>query len=153
ICKRNARESWERWASYLEGKKVQTGLEVLSRINTNFLNTADECARFLEGLTGPHLGLTLDTHHMNIEEDNLIEPIRRHAGILKVVQVAENHREVPGTGHLPWREFLATLREVGYDGFLSFEIPPDVWGQRPPREPEAVLRAGLEFLRREMESL
>ena len=152
-CKRYARDSWEHWAGYLEGKEVQAGLEVLSRGNTNFLNTADECVRFLAGLTGPHLGLTLDTYHMNIEEDDLVAPIRRHAGILKVVQVAENHREVPGTGHIPWRKILAALREVEYGGFLSFEIPPDTWGQRPPREPEAELRAGLEFLRREMESL
>ncbi|HEX7928411.1 MAG TPA: sugar phosphate isomerase/epimerase family protein, partial [bacterium] len=69
VCLRNARDSWERWARHLEGKRVRVGLEVLSRLDVNVLNTVAECAAFLRGITGPNLGLTLDTYHMNIEEN------------------------------------------------------------------------------------
>jgi sugar phosphate isomerase/epimerase len=144
---RNARDSWEQWARHLEGKQVQVGLEVLSRLDVNILNTVDACARFLEGLTGPRLGLTLDTYHMNIEENDLFSPIARHGGLIKVFQVADNQRNAPGTGHLPWRDLLAMLAAVDYPGFLSFEVPPFAWGATRPRDAVRDLSAGLRFLR------
>ncbi|MDH4247657.1 MAG: sugar phosphate isomerase/epimerase [Deltaproteobacteria bacterium] len=150
---RNARDSWERWARHLEGKQVQVGLEVLSRLDVNVLNTVEECARFLTGLTGERLGLTLDVYHMNIEESDLYSPISRFGHLIKVFQVADNHRNTPGTGHLPWRNLLAMLQAVNYPGFLSFEIPPNAWGHREQRDAVKELTAGLRYLRETMHTL
>lgn len=152
-CLRNARDSWEQWARHLEGKRVQVGLEVLSRLDVNVLNTVAECAEFLRGLTGPNLGLTLDTYHMNIEENDFFSPIARHGKLIRVFQVSDNQRNAPGTGHLPWRDLLAMLKAVDYPGFLSFEVPPVAWGKTEPRDATRELAAGLRYLRGVMETL
>ena len=144
---RNARDSWEQWARHLEGKQVQVGLEVLSRLDVNILNTVDTCAEFLQGLTGPRLGLTLDAYHMNIEENDLFSPMARHGDLIKVFQVADNQRNPPGTGHLPWRDMLAMLLAVEYKGFLSFEIPAFAWGATQPRDAVKELTAGLRYMK------
>jgi len=152
-CIRNARDSWEQWARHLEGKRVRVGLEVLSRLDVNVLNTVEECAGFLGGITGPNLGLTLDAYHMNIEENDFFAPISSHAGLIRVFQVSDNQRNAPGTGHLPWRDLLAMLKAVHYAGFLSFEIPPAAWGKTEPRDAMRELTGGLRFLRDVMETL
>lgn len=152
-CIGNARDSWEQWARHLEGKRVRVGLEVLSRLDVNVLNTAAECTAFLQGITGPNLGLTLDTYHMNIEENDFLTTISSHAHLIRVFQVADNQRDAPGTGHLPWRDLLAALKAEQYPGFLSFEIPPAPWGSRAPRDAPRELGAGLRFLRNVMETL
>lgn len=150
---RAARDSWEQWARHLEGKQVKVGLEVLSRLDVNQLNTVAECADFLKGITGPNLGLTLDTYHMNIEENDYFSPISAHGDLIRVFQVSDNQRNAPGTGHLPWRDLLAMLKTVGYSGFLSFEVPPMAWGKTEQRDGEKELAAGLRFLRNVMETL
>jgi sugar phosphate isomerase/epimerase len=152
-CIRHARESWEQWARHLEGKRVRVGLEVLSRLDVNVLNTVAECAAFLRGLTGPNLGLTLDSYHMNIEENDFFTPIAVHGDLIRVFQVSDNQRNAPGTGHLPWRELLAMLNAVRYPGFLSFEVPPTAWGHSEPRDAERELAGGLRFLREAMATL
>ena len=144
---KRARDSWEQWARHLEGKRVRVGLEVLSRLDVNVLNTVEECLRFLDGLLGPQLGLTLDTYHMNIEEPDLAAAIARAAQWIRVFQVAENHREVPGTGHLPWRRFMTMLQTVRYEGYISFEIPPVRWGCTAPRDAMKELSQGLSYLK------
>jgi D-psicose/D-tagatose/L-ribulose 3-epimerase len=152
-CIRNARDSWEQWARHLEGKQVRVGLEVLSRLDVNVLNTVSECAAFLRGITGSNLGLTLDTYHMNIEENDFFTPISAHGNLIRVFQVSDNQRNAPGTGHLPWRDLLAMLKAVNYPGFLSFEIPPNAWGKTEPRDAERELAGGLRFLRDVMATL
>jgi len=58
---------------------------------------------------------------MNIEEDDVAASLKRHASALGCVHVCENHRGVPGTGHLDWQAILRALKESGYNGYLSIE--------------------------------
>jgi D-psicose/D-tagatose/L-ribulose 3-epimerase len=141
-----ARESWEQWAMHLEGKQVRVGLEVLSRIDVNVLNTVEECLGFLQGLLGPRLGLTLDTYHMNIEEPEPAAAILQAGRHIQVFQIAENHRNAPGTGHLPWRQLFSMLRLVNYTGYVSFEVPPLRWGSTEPRDAMRELGASIAFV-------
>ena len=65
----------------------------------------------------------LDTYHMNIEEHSFEAAVKAAAaaGRLGYVHVGESHRGALGTGSVPWEEFFTTLREVGYDGIVTFE--------------------------------
>ena len=50
-------------------------------------------------------------------------------------------REVPlGQGQVPWQEYLAALREIGFDGFLTIE-------REVGENPDADIRMAADFLR------
>ena len=104
----------------------------------------------------PAVGVALDLFHLGIEEKDLGAAIRAAGPHLKHVQVAENDRGTPGTGHLPWREVASALRDVGYGGRVVIETFSDrveaiaraaaIW--RPLfRDSDAIAREGLAFLR------
>jgi len=40
---------------------------------------------------------------------------------LGYVHACENNRGIPGTGLVPWEEFFAALRKIGYNGPLVIE--------------------------------
>ena len=45
------------------------------------------------------------------------------------VHVSDSNREAPGHGHIDFRAFMKTLKEIGYDGFYSAEILPEPDGK------------------------
>ncbi len=141
-----AREAWEEWAEHIKGMKTAVGIEVLSRLFTNYLITIDECSEFLKGILGPNIGLTIDTTHMAMEEGDLLEPLERHGEHVKFVHIAENNRQRPGRGHFPFYDVLGKLAEKGYTGYLSFELDQDFFGRPLMGPPEEELRVGKQVL-------
>jgi D-psicose/D-tagatose/L-ribulose 3-epimerase len=75
---------------------------------------------------------------------------------MKHVHISENDRGTPGTGHVAWAETFKTLREIGYDGWLTVEafgraLPAlaaatRVWRDLFP-SPEQVYTDGLRFMK------
>jgi D-psicose/D-tagatose/L-ribulose 3-epimerase len=63
----------------------------------------------------------LDTYHMNIEEDDLVRPVREVGDRLGYVHVGENHRGYLGSGHLDFTAFFHALADIGYTGPITFE--------------------------------
>jgi D-psicose/D-tagatose/L-ribulose 3-epimerase len=63
----------------------------------------------------------LDTFHMNIEERALGDAIRAAGKRLCHVHACENDRGAPGSGHVPWADVAAALRDIGYDGPVVIE--------------------------------
>ena len=37
------------------------------------------------------------------------------------VHISENHRGIPGTGHVRWAATFRALKQAGYDGWLTVE--------------------------------
>ncbi|MDQ7851053.1 MAG: sugar phosphate isomerase/epimerase family protein [Armatimonadota bacterium] len=99
-------------------------LEPVNRYESDWLNTLEETAAFIEQIGHPRLGLLADTFHMNIEERSIEESLRSVAGYLRHVHVADSNRRPPGLGHLDFRRILQVLREAGYHGYLSAETLP-----------------------------
>jgi len=72
------------------------------------------------------------------------------------VQVAENDRGTPGTGHLPWHDVAAALHEIDYTGRVVIETFSDrveaiaraaaIWRPLAP-DSDTLARDGLAFLR------
>jgi sugar phosphate isomerase/epimerase len=122
---------------------VRLVLEPLNRYESDILNNAGEGLALIEEVGHSHLGLLLDTYHVNIEESSLIEPFRQAmaAGRLWHVHIADSNRLPPGQGHTDFPAIVATLREVGYQGYLSAELlsQPD---------PDAAGKATIEYMRR-----
>jgi D-psicose/D-tagatose/L-ribulose 3-epimerase len=106
---------------YSQAAGVLLGIEPINRFETYFINRADQ-ALALAAAVGPDCGVCLDTFHMNIEETDLFEAIRKAKGKLTGFHVADNNRMAPGMGNLDWRKIVDTLREINYDKVLSVEF-------------------------------
>jgi sugar phosphate isomerase/epimerase len=121
-------EEWK-WAvdsmkeiyAYSEAAGIILGIEPINRFETYFINRAEQ-ALALAAEVGPNCGVCLDTFHMNIEETDMFEAIRKAKGKLAGFHVADNNRMAPGMGHLNWKKIIDTLGEVNYNSVLSVEF-------------------------------
>ena len=96
-------------------------LEVLNRFEGYLLNTCAECKVFVEQVDVPAVKIMLDTFHMNIEEDSMVEAILLAGDRLGHFHVGENNRRLPGKGGMPWYEIGSALRAIGYDKNIVME--------------------------------
>ena len=96
-------------------------LEVLNRFEGYLLNTCAECKSFVEQVDVPAVKIMLDTFHMNIEEDSMVEAILLAGDKLGHFHVGENNRRLPGKGAMPWYEIGSALRAIGYDKNIVME--------------------------------
>lgn len=121
-------EEWK-WAvdsmkeiyAYSEAAGIVLGIEPINRFETYFINRAEQ-ALALAAAVGPNCGVCLDTFHMNMEETDMFEAIRKAKGKLAGFHVADNNRMAPGMGHLNWKKIIDTLGEVNYNSVLSVEF-------------------------------
>jgi hypothetical protein len=58
---------------------------------------------------------------VHIEETNTPEALRKYGKYTKHVHVADNTRKQPGTGDIDFTAGLQALKDIGYDGYLSWE--------------------------------
>lgn len=135
---------------------VQLGIEPLNRFETDMINTVEDALRMVQQVNNPHLGIALDTFHMNIEETNFRRAIERAGERLVHLQVSDSHRGVPGDGNSDWAGLRAGLKAIGYQGKIGIEsFSPDasslaeavcIW-QRFAENQDEFARRGLAFLR------
>lgn len=100
---------------------VNIYLEVLNRFEGYLLNTADEGTRFIDEVDADNVKLTLDTFHMNIEEDSFGGAIRATGDRVGHFHIGEANRRVPGKGRLPWDEIGGALKDIRYTGDIVME--------------------------------
>ena len=99
-------------------------LEPLNRYECDWLNTTADALSVIEQLGAANLKYLADTYHMNIEEVDIGAGIRRAGSSLGYIHLVDSNRCGPGQGHIPFRDVLNALNDVGYDGYLSFECLP-----------------------------
>jgi len=141
----------------LEACGVTLAIEPLNRFETYFLNTASDAAALCDAVGHPRVGVAFDTFHANIEEKNLARACRLLGAHLKHVQISENDRGTPGSGHIDWTSLLGTLRDLGYDEWLTiesfgpslgaFSAAVAIWRDIEPT-PDSIAFDGVRFLRR-----
>jgi len=102
-------------------------------VNVQDLDTA---LAIVEGADAPNGGLAIDTWHMaklGIAPDDLRRVPARHLGWVELsdghyrnlpdpVDETINHRALPGEGEFPIREYVAAVRDAGYDGPWGVEV-------------------------------
>ncbi len=108
-------------ADYAAGADVTLVVEYLNRFECYFLNCAEDAARFVRELNHPHLKTMYDTFHAHIEEKDVAEAIRACADQTVHVHISENDRSTPGEGQVDWDTTFATLKETGYEGWMTVE--------------------------------
>lgn len=95
--------------------------EALNRFECYLCNTMAQLRMLVELTNHPNVRGMFDTHHANMEEKTFADAIKTIAPVLVHVHLSENDRGTPGSGHVNFKESLATLASVGYDGWMTIE--------------------------------
>jgi sugar phosphate isomerase/epimerase len=108
--------------------------------------TCDDLFRMIKAAGENHLGICLDTGHLNLAGRDQAGFIRQAGSWLKALHIADNQGQTDqhlmpfGVGTIDWPPVMAALREIHYDGLFNYEIP----GER--HAPLPVLEAKLDYL-------
>ena len=100
---------------------VTVAFEVIDRFESDWLNTIDEGIALLDDFGSDSLKLHLDTFHMNIEEADLGECIRRAGNQIGHFHIADSDRWYPGHAHYDFDTTYQALKDVEYDGAVALE--------------------------------
>jgi sugar phosphate isomerase/epimerase len=115
-------------------------LEPLNRYEDHMVNRIDQAVSLITELEVDSVKVCVDFFHMNIEETDISVSLRAGFANVGHVQVSDSNRFEPGAGHLDWQPALATLSDLGYDGYFSLE-------SRLTAGPETAIPAAGRFLR------
>ena len=120
----------QRLADMAADHGITLGMESLNRFEGYMINECYEAIDYVKAVGKPNVKVMLDTFHMNIEEDNMIEAIRKAGPLLGHFHVGEANRRCPGPGgRFVWEEIGKVLKEINYDGYVVMEPFVTMGGQ------------------------
>jgi D-psicose/D-tagatose/L-ribulose 3-epimerase len=100
---------------------VVFGVEPLNRFETDICNTANHAIEIVDRVGQSSVGVMLDTFHMNMEDFDLAEAIRKTGHRLVHFQANENNRSFVGSGHINWGAIAKALVDINYQGPIVLE--------------------------------
>ncbi len=130
---------------YAAERGVRIAIEPINRYEADFIHSTADGLRMIADLGYDNLGLMLDVYHMNIEDPSIEASLASAGDRLWHVHIADSNRCYPGSGHLPFDSIFATLREMGYEGYVSAEILPQP-------DPDTAAERTIAFLRQQLAS-
>lgn len=143
--------------AYAHKRGKQICLEPLNRFETDFINTCDQALKMVKDVGSPALKIQLDTFHMNIEEKNQAEAVRKAGKLLAHLHACGCDRGTPGNDHIDWKGISKALKEINYQGDIVIESfathvkliarAAAIWRQIEPNQ-EEIATKGLKFLQR-----
>ena len=118
-------ESVRTAAAYAEQEGIILAVEPINRYETFLVNNVDQGLRFVSEVGSRAVTLHLDTFHMNIEEKDPAEAIRKAGELLVNVHIADSNRQAVGYGHTDFGAIMKALKDMGYERALALEpLPP-----------------------------
>jgi D-psicose/D-tagatose/L-ribulose 3-epimerase len=150
-------EAYQTLTPVLEAADVTLCIEALNRFETYFLNTSADAVKLMQETASPRIRILFDTFHANVEEKQVPAALVEAGPYLGHLHTCENDRGTPGSGHVPWTEVRAAVRETGYDGWLTIEsfgfalgalsAAASIWRDLAP-SPEVIAADGVTFLKK-----
>lgn len=125
-----------------EDRGVTICLEPLAPSETNFINTAEEAIRFIDGLPSARFKVILDVKAMSSEPRPIPEIIRSSWPRFGYFHANDANLKGPGFGDVDFVPIARALHDTGYDGVVSVEVFKFDEG------PEAIARRSLDYLKR-----
>lgn len=120
----------KRAAEHAEQYDITIAVEPWNRYETYLINRGEQALDFVEKVDAPNVGVMLDTFHMAIEEQDLVQAIYNVGKKLVHLHLADNNRAAPGQGCLDFESILKAVVDIDYAGWISYELLPaagDVW--------------------------
>jgi D-psicose/D-tagatose/L-ribulose 3-epimerase len=144
-------------APYAGDRGVTLCVEPLNRFETDFLNTCDQAIALAQEVDHPAFKIMLDTFHMNIEEKDSAQAIRRCGKLLGHFHASGSDRGTPGADHTDWKGIAAALKAIHFQGDVVIESftqevkiiarAAAIWRRIEPTR-EEIAEKGALFLRR-----
>jgi sugar phosphate isomerase/epimerase len=103
---------------------VRIAVEPWNRYENYLINRVEQSLEFVERVDVESVGCMADTFHMAIEEVSAADAISLAGQRLYHVHFADSNRAAPGRGHTNFVPIVARLKEIGYRGYISFELLP-----------------------------
>jgi sugar phosphate isomerase/epimerase len=125
-------------AELAESHGVRFVLEAWNRYEHYWLNRLDQCLEFMKQVNHKNVGVMGDTFHMNLEETSLGDAIRNSGSHLWNIHLADSNRAAVGDGHLDFVPVVQALKDINYQGYVSYEILPAA------ADPFGVLEKGVD---------
>lgn len=105
-----------------EELEIECALEVLNRNETYILTDCEEAIEYVHAIGKKSINILLDTYHMNIEEDNMYDALRKAGDLLGHVHVGECNRKLPGMNNsINWKEIGKALNDINYQKAVVME--------------------------------
>ncbi len=136
------------WLEALPAGNAKLFVEPLNRFETRFLVKLSQGLQLCEEINHPRVRLLADFYHMNFEENNLYDPILQARDYLAMVHLADNQRYQPGTGCLNFQLGFKALKEIGYQGYCSYECFAIGGGNPILGDPYKALPESVKYVRR-----
>jgi D-psicose/D-tagatose/L-ribulose 3-epimerase len=154
-------ESLREVTQYAGTKGVTIVLECVNKYEVMLVRTMEDGIRMCKQIGFNNVKIIGDTFHMNLEEENGIHNAIRNAGSwLGHLHLGDNTREVPGRGCINWREIMIALKDIDYQGALSFEplphrlTPEEIFGGvLDPQELADELGFSIQYLKSIMQTI
>ena len=103
-------------------KGVKVALESVTILQTNVMNTIEEAVAIVDAVERDNCGVMMDVFHLNIEEKDMFDVIRRYARYNLHVHLSDNNRRYPGQCGLDFERIIQAFKDVGYDAAFTTEI-------------------------------
>jgi len=112
--------------NYAEKIGVLLLLEPLLRYQTHLINSLDEGVEIIEAVNSKGIALMADFFHMQMEEKDIADSLRRSRDVLKHIHLSDSNRLIPGQGHTDFKTGIEVLHSISFDKYMAFEaIPSD----------------------------
>ena len=122
---KNAVDSVRQVSEYALNQDLTLAVEPINRFETYQLTTAEQAIKFIKEVNAVNVKLNLDTYHMNIDESDPVEAVRRSGDYLVHMHVAGSNRQAPGSGHTDYVELFKVLEALEFQGTIALEpVPP-----------------------------
>ena len=119
---RNFSDSLARIVPAAQEKRVAVLVEATNRYESAVANSLDDTHEIIAPFAdNPYVKILPDTFHMNIEERDQFEALRKHFSLFDWIHISDNNRYFPGLGAIRFHELFAFLEKIGYRGGLAIE--------------------------------
>ena len=134
-------------APELESLELLVCLEPLEDDVTNFITSTSSAKRIVQDVASPCLGITLDTHFLRWEGEkhsiSVADAFRIAGSSLGHLHIQDDNSRAPGTGNADFTEFIAAVKEIGWQGYISMET----FAGEEAGEGEKMAAEGISFLK------
>jgi sugar phosphate isomerase/epimerase len=115
-------EGFRKIAKLAEDYNMIIAIEPMNRYETYFIRTVDQALELIKDINMPEtILLSLNTFHMNIEEKDIAQAIRKAGSNLINLHMSDSNRGVIGSGNINWKSIVRAIKEINYESFLTVE--------------------------------
>lgn len=109
----------------ISGSGVKLVLEPLNTLVDHkgyYLVYSNEAADIIDEVNSDNIKMLFDIYHQQISEGNIINNIKKYQTRIGHFHVGDvPGRNEPGSGELNYKNIFKAIKDIGYDGFVTFE--------------------------------